>query len=67
MLYAKFKKCQFWLDSIVFFGHIINRDRISVDTQKIKAIVDWPQPKIVFEVRSFLGLMGYYKRFVKDF
>ena len=66
-LYAKFKKCEFWLDNLIFLGHIINRDGISVDTQKIKEIVDWQQPKIVFEIQSFLGLAGYYRRFIKDF
>ena len=66
-MYAKFKKCEFWLDNVIFLGHIINRDRISIDTQKIKEIVDWPQSKIVFEVQSFWGLTGYYRRFVKDF
>lgn len=52
---------------MIFLGHIINKDEISVDTQKIKAIIDWPQPKTVFEVQSFLGLVGYYRRFVQDF
>ena len=66
-LYAKFSKCEFWLNSVAFLGHVINKDGISVDPQKIEAIVDWPKPTNVTKVRSFLGLAGYYRRFVKDF
>ncbi|XP_057481977.1 uncharacterized protein LOC130768887 [Actinidia eriantha] len=58
-LYVKFKKYEFWLDNVVFWGHVISGEGISVDTQKIKAIVNWPQPKTIF--------VGYYWRFVKDF
>ena len=49
-LYAKFKKCKFWLNSVIFYGHIINKDGILVRTQKIKAIMDWPQLTTVFKV-----------------
>lgn len=66
-LYAKLSKCEFWLDSVAFLGHVINQDGVSVDPQKIEAIVDWSRPTNVSEVRSFLGLAGYYRRFVKDF
>ena len=66
-LYAKLSKCEFWLDSVAFLGHVINKDGVSVDPQKIEAVVDWPRPTNVTEVRSFLGLAGYYRRFVKDF
>ncbi|XP_028077260.1 uncharacterized protein LOC114279213 [Camellia sinensis] len=66
-LYAKLSKCEFWLDSVAFLGHVINKDSILVDPQKIEAIVDWSRPTNVFEVRSFLGFTGYYRRFVKDF
>ena len=66
-LYAKFKKCEFWLEKVRFLGHIINKEGISVDPAKIEAIKDWPRPTNVTEVRSFLGLAGYYWRFVKGF
>ena len=66
-LYAKFSKCEFWLDQVAFLGHVVSRDSIQVDSKKIEAIVEWPRPTTVIEVRSFLGLAGFYKRFVKDF
>ncbi|CAL2255737.1 unnamed protein product [Prunus armeniaca] len=66
-LYAKFSKCQFWLDRVVFLGHVISTEGIYVDPQKVEAIVNWVQPTSVTEVRSFLGLAGYYCRFVEGF
>ena len=66
-LYAKFSKCEFWMDMVVFLGHVVSADGIAVDPKKIEAIVEWPRPKSVTEVRSFLGLAGYYRRFIKGF
>ncbi|GKV23585.1 hypothetical protein SLEP1_g33294 [Rubroshorea leprosula] len=66
-LFAKFKKCEFWLDNVAFLGHVVTKDGISVDPQKIEAVVDWKRPNSVVEIRSFLGLAGYYCRFVGDF
>jgi len=66
-LYAKFSKCEFWLNSVTFLGHIISGEGILVDTQKIEAVKTWPRPTTPTEVRSFLGLAGYYRRFVEGF
>ena len=66
-LYAKFNKCEFWLDQVVFLGHIVSREGIKVDPKKIEAVLNWEPPKNVPELRSFLGLAGYYRRFVKGF
>ncbi|GKU97795.1 hypothetical protein SLEP1_g10885 [Rubroshorea leprosula] len=66
-LFAKFKKCEFWLDNVAFLGHVVTKDGISVDPQKIEAVVDWKRPNSVTEIHSFLGLAGYYRRFVGDF
>ena len=66
-LYAKFSKCELWLDSVAFLGHVVSREGIQVDPKKIEAVMDWQRPTTVTEVRSFLGLAGYYRRFVQDF
>ncbi|GAB2268306.1 hypothetical protein Dimus_038707 [Dionaea muscipula] len=66
-LYAKFSKCEFWIDSVSFLGHVIDRHGVSVDRRKVEVVESWPRPSIVGEIRSFLGLAGYYRRFIEGF
>jgi hypothetical protein len=66
-LYAKFSKCEFWLDRVKFLGHTISKDSISVDPSKVQEVMDWKPPKLVHQIRSFMGLAGYYRRFIPDF
>nr|GEY17703.1 reverse transcriptase domain-containing protein [Tanacetum cinerariifolium] len=66
-LYAKFSKCDFWLESVHFLGHVIDSDGVHVDPAKVEAIRNWSTPTTPTEVRQFLGLTGYYRRFIEGF
>jgi len=66
-LYTKLSKCEFWLEEVSFLGHIIFGSGIVVDPSKVEAVSQWDTPKSVTEVRSFLGLAGYYRRFNERF
>src|ERR1044072_5576643 len=66
-LFAKLSKCDFWLEQVSFLGHVISRGGITVDPSKIEAVSEWESPKSVFEIRSFLGLAGYYRKFIEGF
>ncbi|KAA3486320.1 Transposon Ty3-I Gag-Pol polyprotein [Gossypium australe] len=66
-LYAKFSKCEFWLSEVAFLGNVVSAEGIRVDPRKIEAVLDWKPPKSVAEIRNFLGLAGYYRRFVEGF
>ena len=66
-IYAKLSKCDFYKDKIHYLGHIISEEGISMDPEKIEAIMNRPTPRNLTDVRSFMGLAGYYRRFIEGF
>jgi hypothetical protein len=66
-LYAKFSKCEFWLDQVEFLGHVISKEGIAVNSSKVRSVLDWQAPTNVKEIRGFLGMARYYRRFIEGF
>ena len=66
-LYAKFSKCEFWLEEVAFLGHILTAEVVAMDPTKIEVVKEWEQPHNVTDIRSFLGLAGYYRCFTENF
>ena len=66
-LYAKFSKCEFWIDEVRFLGHVVSKGGIAVDPSKVSTVTNWKVPEIPKEVCGFLGLVGYYRRFIENF
>nr|GFB87711.1 putative reverse transcriptase domain-containing protein [Tanacetum cinerariifolium] len=66
-LYAKFSKCEFWIPKVQFLGHVIDSQGIYVNLAKIESVKDWASPKSPMKIRQFLGLAGYYRRFIEGF
>ena len=66
-LYAKLSKCEFWLKEVSFLGHVISGSGIVVDPSKVDTVLQWETPRSTTEIRSFLGLVGYYRRFIEGF
>ena len=65
-LYAKFSKCEFWLKEVGFLVHVISGEGIAVDPTKVASVTKWVAPRLVGEIMSFLGLTGYYRRFIEN-
>jgi len=66
-LYAKFSKCEFWLEFVAFLGHVVTKEGIMVDLAKVAAVHDWTRPTFPTKIRSFTRLASYYHRFVQSF
>jgi hypothetical protein len=66
-LYAKLSKCEFWMKQVAFLGHVISKGGISVDPSKVQDVLSWNAPMSIDDIRSFLGLAGYYRRFIEGF
>ena len=66
-MYEKFSKCEFWLTKVKFLGHVVSASGVFVDSEKVEEVMSWERPKSVFQIRSFLRLAGYYRRFIEDF
>ena len=66
-LYAKMSKCEFGIKEMLYLGHIVDEEGVHVHMEKIQAILDWPTPKTMTELKGFLGLCTYYRRYVKGF
>jgi hypothetical protein len=65
MLYAKLSKCEFWMNQVAFLGHVVSKGGIFVDPSKVQDVLSWNAPTSVSDIQSFLGLAGYYRRFIE--
>jgi hypothetical protein len=65
-LYAKFEKCEFWLEKVAFLRHVLTTDGVAMDPSKIEAVTEWKRPQNVTDIRGFLRLAGYYRRFIEN-